>query len=187
MSGATVARPKSGYSIEFSAINEARADALSDMLEGIVAKPSRTKRGDRIGLYYKSNSKIADLMYIIGASSISFDVTNLSIEREIRNAENRATNCVTSNIKRTVGAARRHIEAIEYLETHGGLISLGEELEYTARLRADNAEASLSELALLHNPPISKSGLNARLAKILAAADEQREREALTIDKTRAL
>ena len=49
---------------------------------------------------------------------------------------------------------------------------LGEELEYTARLRLENDSASLAELALMHVPPISKSGLNSRLARIVKVAGE---------------
>ncbi|MBE6576549.1 MAG: DNA-binding protein WhiA [Ruminococcaceae bacterium] len=175
ISSATVARPKSGYHVEFSIVGEARADALSQILEESVARPSRAKRSGRIGLYYKSNAKIADLLHVIGASNASYDLTNLSIERDIRNNENRATNCVTSNIKRTVGASMRYIEAIQYLEKTNNIALLGEELEYTARLRVEYFESSLSELAMIHNPPISKSGLNARLAKILAIADSVKE------------
>jgi DNA-binding transcriptional regulator WhiA len=35
----------------------------------------------------------------------------------------------------------------------------------------DNPSLSLSELAHAHNPPISKSGLNHRLAKIIEFAE----------------
>ncbi len=182
MSCATVSIPKSGYHVEFSMINDARADALSKILEKAVAAPSRVKRGETIGLYYKSNARISDLLYILGASNSSFDVTNLSIEREIRSNENRGANCVTSNIKRSVGASRRHVEAIRYLERTDKLALLSAELEYTARLRVENDVASLSELALLHNPPISKSGLNARLSKILSVAEDVRT-QASNVDK----
>jgi DNA-binding protein WhiA len=169
---ATVSRPKSGYHVELSMVNGERAKALSDILAENVATPSVTSRGGRIGLYYKSNTKISDFLSFIGALNASFTVTNLSIERDIRNNENRATNCVTSNIKRSVGASRRHVEAINFLEKNDKLSLLGPELEYTARLRVENDSASLSELAMLHNPPISKSGLNARLSKILAVAED---------------
>jgi DNA-binding protein WhiA len=37
----------------------------------------------------------------------------------------------------------------------------------TARIRAENEDATLYELAQLHNPPITKSGVNHRLKKIM--------------------
>jgi len=111
-------------------------------------------------------------LYFFGATRASFDLQNFSIEREIRNNENRATNCVTRNISRSVDATRRQIEAIEALMSNDKLHLLGADVEYTARLRLENDSASMAELALLHEPPISKSGLNVRLSKILAAAEE---------------
>ncbi len=170
---AAVSKPKSGYHLEISVRGENRAELLAHLLEQNVALPGKITRGDRIGLYYKSNTKIADLLYYFGAVRASFDMTNAVIERDIRNNENRATNCVTRNISRAVGAAAKHIEAINYLYETGKSQLLSEELEYTARLRLENDSATLSELAMLHNPPITKSGLNGRLSKILAIANEQ--------------
>ena len=42
----------------------------------------------------------------------------------------------------------------------------------TALLRIENDDVSLSELALMHEPPISKSGLNHRLEKICDAVKD---------------
>ena len=54
----------------------------------------------------------------------------------------------------------------------GKLERLSSELIETALLRLENDDVSLAELALLHEPPISKSGLNHRLEKICAAAED---------------
>lgn len=182
LSSATVGQPKSGYHLEFSVKGERRAELLSSLLTDRVVAPGRVRRGEKYGLYYKSNVKIADVLYCIGASKASFDVTNISIERDIRNNENRATNCVTRNISRSVGAASKHIEAIRYLEDIGKLDLLSAELVQTARLRVENDSASLSELALMHEPPITKSGLNGRLSRILAISEEQRAVSERTAD-----
>ena len=175
ISSAAFSRPKTGYHLEFSVINENRANALASLLEKNVSAAGRVTRPSKIGLYYKSNFKIADLLYFFGATRASFDLQNVSIERDIRNYENRATNCVTRNISRSVDATRRQIEAIEALMANEKLHLLGADIEYTAHLRLENDSASMSELALLHEPPISKSGLNVRLSKILAAAEELKE------------
>ncbi len=173
LSSATLSTPKSGYNLEFSVVNERRAAALSALLGACVAEPSVTHRANKIGVYYKSNVKISDFLYLIGAHRASFDFTNYSIERQIRNSENRVTNCLTGNISRTVDANKRVVAAIGKLKKNGGFDRLTEELAYTAELRLENDVASLSELALMHNPPISKSGLNARLKKIIAMAEEE--------------
>lgn len=171
---ATVSRPKSGYHMEIKLDSERRAVLLSELLGECVTPPCLGKRQQRWGVYYKSNASIADVLYFIGAHAASFDVANLAVERDIINRENRATNCVTSNISRTVAAAVKHTEAIRYLMSVEKMHLLGEDLEYTARLRVENDEATLLELAHMHVPPISKSGLNSRLTRILAVAQEQK-------------
>ena len=172
ISCATVSRPKSGYHMEFIVNNERRAALLSELLGENIHLPGRIERNERIGLYYKSNNKIADVLYFLGAPRASFVVADKAVERDIRNRENRATNCVTSNISRSVKATQKQIEAIRYIMDEDKLQRLGEELEYTARLRLENDSASLAELALMHVPPISKSGLNSRLARIVKVAGE---------------
>ena len=172
ISSAALSRPKSGYHFEITVRGEKRADALAALIAESGDAMGRVCRSGRIGLYYKSNQKIADLLYFIGAARASFDIANLSIERDIRNNENRATNCVTKNISSSVAATRKHIDAINYLKAGDKLALLSDELTYTAELRLEYDSASLSELAMLHQPPISKSGLNGRLSKILAVYEE---------------
>ena len=50
---------------------------------------------------------------------------------------------------------------------------LPEPLRDTALLRLANPEASLSDLALLSNPPVTKSCLSHRLNKIISLAGEE--------------
>ena len=47
-----------------------------------------------------------------------------------------------------------------------------ENLEMLAELRYENADLSLSELAEMCNPPLSRSGVNHRLKKIISIAEE---------------
>ena len=172
LTAATVTDPHKGYHLEWLLPTEGRADALSSLLMDAVGKAGRARRGARFGVYYKNNGAISDVLYLMGCSKTSFDVTNASIEREIRNNENRATNCVARNISRSVEASRRQISAIETLIATRKIDTLSEELRTTARLRMENADASLMELALMHQPPLTKSGLNRRLGRLLEEAEE---------------
>lgn len=168
---ATVTDPHKGYHMEIALPTEGRCDVLRSFLGAHLSFPGKIKRGNRFGLYYKSNGAISDFLYYIGGSGASFDVTNVWIERDIRNNENRATNCVARNIFRSVDASKRQREAIEYLYESRRIDALPEELRVTAALRMEYPDASLSELALLHEPPISKSGLNRRLSRLLEEAE----------------
>ena len=129
-------------------------------------------RKNKIGVYFKSNTVISDILSYAGAMKASFEVTNTFIERDIRNNENRATNFVAKNISKSVTATQKQISAINKLIEKGKLDGLSTELIQTALLRLENDDISLAELALMHEPPISKSGLNHRLEKICAAADD---------------
>lgn len=174
LSCATVSHPKSGYHLELILPSEPRADALRRFLEARIGKTGKVSRGRRVGLYYKSNGSVTDFLYYIGCSSASFEVANRWIEKDIRNDENRATNCVTSNILRSVEASKKQREAIEFLyETHQ-IDSLDEELKETAALRLEYPAASLSELAALHRESLSKSGLNRRLKKLTEIAEGEK-------------
>ena len=95
---------------------------------------------------------------------------NSKIEKQFRNEANRRTNCEAGNIARSVSAAQRVVKVIERLEKDKLLSSLPEELERVARARLENPEASLAQLASMITPPITKSGLNHRLQRVMEYA-----------------
>ena len=159
--------PSKSYHAEFSLPNAARAKRLAAFLSIELAEPKMVDRKGKTGVYYKRNMVITDLMYYLGGMKMAFEYSDACIVKDIRNRENRATNCVASNISKSVEVSQKHISAIEELTRTGRLFKLPEEIRYTARLRAENPSATLSELARLHEPPISKSGLNRRLNRIL--------------------
>ena len=167
ISSGTANDPNKGYHLEFSVSSPFRAALLRDFLESENMPPKTIERGAKTGLYYKSSSLIFQTIYYMGGVKSSFEIPNASLVRELRSRENRATNCVTSNISRSVEASRKQIETIEAMRNSGKLDKLSADLRYTAELRVNNPSASLTELALMHEPPISKSGLNRRLIKII--------------------
>ncbi len=174
VSCASVNDPHKGYHLEISLSedNEKRLPSLKALFEQCGFEPGEHKRQGKVSLYFKSNSQISDILSLAGAMRSSFDFANVCIERDIRNNENRATNCVAKNISKSVGATRKQIEAINKLIDRHRFESLPEELRQTAILRLENEDISLAELARLHEPPISKSGLNHRLEKICELAIE---------------
>lgn len=160
------------YHAELLLGDATRARVVRIALEELGCEPRVIDRPHGVGLYFKSSDSIEALLVGTGATSSAFTLMNSRIERTIRNDENRATNCVAKNIAKAVAASRRQIEAITALESAGLLCKLGEDIGLTARLRAEHPYASLAELAALHEPPITKSGLNHRLAKILEYYDK---------------
>ena len=170
----TISEPSgSGYHFEFKFKSIDRAKAFYKLLSDEALEPKIINRRTSVGLYYKNSGKIEEVLTYLGAVKTLFDFINTKIEREIRNSVNRSTNCVAGNIAKSVVAARLQIETITVLGEEGYLMMLPDELFETAKLRLEYPSASLSELALKHSPPISKSGLSHRLSKIVAFAEEK--------------
>ena len=109
---------------------------------------------------------------MLGSSTMVFELLNKLIERQIRGNENRITNCDTGNISKYVSASLRHIAAIEKLQRLGELEKQPDAIRETAMLRMRHQNVSLGELAELHVPSITKSGLNHRLQKLVDLAAE---------------
>ena len=164
----TVNDPAKSYHLEIKLTPDGRVEPLRILLAESGYEAGLTTRGGTAGLFYKSGNTIQELLAFLGATSSVFDFFNAQIERSIRNDENRATNCVTENISRAIRTGARQFAAIEYLEEQNLIAALPEDLQFTARLRLNNPDITLSELAELHFPPITKSGLYHRLEKIMA-------------------
>ena len=168
--GGTLSDPHKETHLEFMLTDGRGEAALGTLLEGLSYPPKRVRRAAGCGFYYKDGSSVEDLLTMMGAIQGTFVFLNALIERDIRNAENRATNCVARNIEKTISAATRQMDAINLLMEHDALEALDSPLRATAMLRYRNPDVTLEELRMLHTPPISKSGLNHRLQKILEAA-----------------
>ena len=169
----TVNDPHRSSHLEFSFPGEPAAKLPEQVLTMCGYPPRRTVRKNRLGLYFKDSTVIGDLVGYMGSRHLMYEFYNSRIERDIRNNENRATNCVAKNIQKSISAASKQLDAINLLIETGRLDALPEPLRRTAMLRYRNPDVSLEELRNLHEPPISKSGLNHRLQKLLEEAEEQ--------------
>ena len=166
----SITDPEKAYHLEFRLANSAKIPFLSELLlEWGWSFQCRKIRGG-LGLYTKNSTVIEELLTMMGANNALFTMMNAKIAREIRNVENRATNCVAQNIRRSVNAATKQCEAITAIMDASCFEKMPLELQETAELRLHHPDATLAELASLHNPPITKSGLNHRLQKIMEYA-----------------
>jgi len=165
--------PMAQSHMEFSFGNEDIARAFVSFLEkNSLPTAGCAKRRNKFVVYFKSNEKICDMLSAMGVGNILFEYINTGIYRDIGNSEHRATNCISGNINRAVVAGSRHRAACEYVISHIGEGSLDSGLRTTALLRIDNPTMSLTELAELHIPPLTKSGINHRLKKIMEIAEK---------------
>lgn len=170
LSCGTVSDPQKTTHLEFT-VPEETIPTVVGFLTSVGTLPGTVRRARGIGVYYKGSGAADDLIALMGAQRIVFELINTRIKREIRNHENRLNNCDTRNLERTVSAAARQVEAIRKLRESKRWDKLPEPLRKTALLRVENPDASLGELIRLHNPPISRSGLDHRLRRIVEEAE----------------
>ncbi|MBQ7173392.1 MAG: DNA-binding protein WhiA [Clostridia bacterium] len=171
LTSGTVNDPKKSLHLEFT-LGEERAKILAAFLTDLGYPPKCRKKPGGVGIYYKDGASIEDLILQAGSHHVVYELMNTRIERDIRNNENRATNCVTSNIEKYVSASQKQVEAIAFLLSQGLFDRLDTPLQITAKLRYENPDATLSELASMHTPAVSRSGVNHRLQKIIEEAEK---------------
>ena len=100
------------------------------------------------------------------------NLENVRILKEMRNTVNRKVNCETANINKTVSAAVKQIEDIRKIQSRMEFDELPESLREMAELRLQYPDATLKELGEYLDPPVGKSGVNHRLRKLSAIAED---------------
>ena len=167
LAGGSVTDPEKRYHLEFATGHYSVSREVIPILQELGFTPKESeRRGNRL-LYFKKSDDIADLLAALGAPLSSMKIAEARVEKEMNNVVMRKVNCDSANADKTVAAAAEQIEAIRRIKRDYGLEALPEPLYQAALLRFANPEASLSDLAKLSNPPVSKSCLSHRLRKIL--------------------
>ena len=177
--------PERGYHMEIAAPKEEIALFLVDQLNYFGINVKTTCRKSKTVVYLKQAEAISDMLALMGAPRAMLSLENTRVAREVRNRVNRQMNCDASNINRAVNAAEAQIRDILYIDAELGLEKLPRTLREMALARANNPETSLSELGELLEPPIGKSGVNARLRRLAEIADKLRSGEDIELEKPR--
>ena len=112
----------------------------------------------------------------MGAPIRAMEIMGTKAVKQVRNNVNRRINSEVANIGKVAAASARQIEAIEHIKTIKGLESLPQDLKEIAFLRLENPEMSLRDLGQNLSPPISRSGANHRIQRLLELADMTEEK-----------
>lgn len=166
--------PAKGYHLEFDCGSRAKAELLRELMKGFGIEARIILRKKYYVVYLKEGTSIVDLLNVCEAPVSLMNLENLRILKEMRNFVNRRVNCETANITKTVNAAARQVEDIEYIRDHFGFENLPETLREMAEVRLENPDAPLKELGEYFSPPIGKSGVNHRLRKLSEFAEKMR-------------
>lgn len=167
LTGGVVVDPAVRYELEYITNSQEACLLLKKVLEASGYIPKYIMRRSLHVVYFKSNEEIVDVLNIMGAVNGSMSILENIVIKNIKGNINRQINFENANIDKTVESARQQIEAIKKISEKVGLDSLPANLAETARIRLENAQLPMSELALLHSPQISKSGIYHRLNRII--------------------
>ena len=164
--------PFKNYHAEFVIRDLSLALEFYEILVERGLSPLRSMRRNSMVIYFNKSETIEELLTVMGATGKVFELIDVQITKTIRNAENRKKNLELGNIDKQVEAYILQSSAIEKLKKSGKLYLLDQALISAAELRLKYPEASLSELCKLSETPITRSGLNHRLKKLIEISNQ---------------
>ena len=173
LASGSIADPNKGYHMEFVAQDMESAKFLSNIAKQYCSPLAISERGRGAVAYTKDSSVIEDILTFINATGHTLEFMNVKIFKDFRNRINRERNCDTANINKTVEAAISQRTAIAKLKKSGRLSHLDDDLRLVAKLREDNPDAPLQELASLCDPPRNKAWVNRKLSRLKELAAEE--------------
>ena len=173
LAGGSVTDPMKAYHLELTTTHQSVArEAYSLVGEVLNFSPKTAKRGGGLVLYIKQSDMISDFLTYLGAPVSAMSIMETKLEKELNNKVNRRCNCDEANTSKVVEAAQEHLNAIRTLQERGIYRNLPPKLFQAAKARVENPELSLTQLASMMEPPITKPAMNHRLKKLVLMAQE---------------
>ncbi len=158
--------PSRSYALEFVSRESGRAAALCLALASLGFPPTLSTRRREAVCLYRDADTVEDLLTAVGAPKSALILMNERIEKSVKNDINRRGNCDSANQDKAIAAAEADAAAIRRLCAEERFGTLPAELQTLAALRRDHPELSMRELGERLSPPLSKSALARRLARL---------------------
>ena len=169
----TIRDPESGkYQLEIFSVYQDHAEDLANLMRKFILDAKVIEHKNGAVTYLQKAEDIMDFLLVIGAMECKDIFEEIKIMRETRNDVNRANNAETANIAKTVTASMKTINNIIKIMDTVGLETLPIELQQVAKIRVENPDYSIQQIADHLESTLTKSGVNHRLRKINKIADE---------------
>ncbi len=173
LAGGSVTDPGKGYHLEFATTHHGVARQTYALVEDVMGfYPKSAERSGGQVLYLKQSDMISDCLTHLGAPAAAMGILEAKLEKELNNKVNRRCNCDDANTSKVVEAAQEQLSAIRILQERGQMEHLPQKLLFAAKARLENPEASLTELAAMMEPPITKPAMNNRLKRLVTLSKE---------------
>lgn len=173
LAGGSVTDPAKGYHLEVATVHQAVARETYTLMEETLGfYPKMASRNGTQVLYLKQSDLISDCLTFLGAPVAAMGIMETKLEKELKNKVNRRCNCDEANTSKVVDAAQEQLNAIRVIRRRNMMDHLPEKLRQAALAREQNPASSLTELAAMMDPPITKPAMNHRLKKLILMAKE---------------
>lgn len=173
LAGGSVTDPSKGYHLEMATTHQSVARQTFTLIREVLGvDPKSAARGGGQVLYFKQSDVISDLLTLLGAPVAAMGIMEAKLEKGLNNRVNRCCNCDDANISKVIEAAQEQIAAIQILRRNNQLDNLPKKIYEAAIAREMHPDASLSELAAMMEPPISKPAMNHRMKNIVKLSKE---------------
>ncbi|MBQ1210413.1 MAG: DNA-binding protein WhiA [Clostridia bacterium] len=167
-----ISNPETDYHLEFNVPSLPLSRDVLSLWEELGYDAKCIKRKGHSVVYFKDSNVIEECLTLMGAGASALELIQIKMVKDIRNRSNRAANCDMANWSKVAAAGEQHRRALTVIRRHGGFGMLPEPLRELAQVRWDNPDVSLRELGELLDPPLTRSGVNHRLQKLCAIAEE---------------
>ena len=148
---------------------------FAGQVQGLLARMdlpfSLAVRERNVACYTKRGQTAADLLAALGAHDSRLRWEEHAVLGSVRESANRLANCDAANAGRAAVAGRRQAALMRALRESPDWIGLPAQLRHVAELRIEYPYLSLTELAEIADPPLSRSALNHRLRRLAVLAE----------------
>ena len=181
LASGSVNSPKtSNYHLEISLSSENYAKwsaKLFGKYHNSDIEPKITKRREKYIIYFKKSDQIANFLIMIGAVSSCMEFENVRVDRDFMNSANRLTNMDTANLKKSIEAGKRQIMEIKSIDEKLGIDNITNiKVRELCKIRLENENASLNELANLLSMNLDKSITKSNINHLFRSIHEMYER-----------
>lgn len=176
LAGGSVTDPVKGYHMELATTHKSVAgESYLLILEAMGFAAKNAERNATYVLYLKQSEQISDFLTYLNAPVAAMGIMEARLEKDLNNKVNRRCNCDDANTSKVVEAAQEQLSAIRILQETGEMEKLPGKLKQAAEARMENPSASLSELAAMMEPPITKPAMNNRMKKLIQLSREAKQ------------
>ena len=168
----TLVNPEHAYHLEFLSKDDTLRRSIRKCLKALQIPVKQTQRRNTESLYVKNSEHIITILTAAGAHQAVTTLESTLVKRQVMGNVNRVINCDYANLQKQMTAGTQQLELIDKLIKSDAFSALPPGLQEIARARTQAPDASLTELGQQMDPPLSKSGVNNRMRRLMQIARE---------------